>query len=99
MQTGLPATMGRCAGGSLPERIASSYILASDTPSLAAACKQGVDRVWTWCGQGVTGCDQVRKSGGGVRHTSAQSNGVWHMRTGALASPWADIHNYVRASR
>ena len=53
MHTGLPATMGRCAGGSLPERIASSYILASDTPSLAAACKQGVDRVWTGCGQGM----------------------------------------------
>ena len=53
MHTGLPATAGRCAGGSLPERIASSYILASDTPSLAAACKQGVDRVWTGCGQGV----------------------------------------------
>ena len=42
MHTGLPATMGRCAGGSLPERIASSYILASDTPSLAAACKRGM---------------------------------------------------------
>ena len=62
VHTGLPATAGRCAGGSLPERIASSYILASDTPSLAAACKQGVDRV----GQHV----RERKSGGcksGVR--------------------------------
>ena len=48
VHTGRPATMGRCAGGSLPERAASSYIRASDTPSLAAACEQGV------CEQGAS---------------------------------------------
>lgn len=42
MRTGLPATTARCAGGSLPERAASSYILASDTPSLVAAAWTGV---------------------------------------------------------
>ena len=42
VRTGLPATTARCAGGSLPERAASSYILASDTPSLVAAAWTGV---------------------------------------------------------
>ena len=45
MHTGLPATTGRCGGGSMPDRAASSYILASETPSLAAACEHGVSRV------------------------------------------------------